>query len=647
MKIELKKLTLLNFQGIRAREIDFSQVTNIIGDNAAGKTTVFNAFTWLLFGKDGQDRHQFEIKTLDGNNNVIPKLNHEVTGIVNIDGTPKEFKRVLREKWTKKRGEQEAVFSGNTEDYFIDRVPMSKAEYQSAISEIIKEDQFKLITNPLYFNHTMEWKPRRTMLFKMAGDTTYEEVAQRNPKLQEILDEVNRKSIEGFKKQIKADAKQVREQLSQIAPRIDEQNRTMPEMPDVDAIKNQIGQLTTELEGIEGNLEALRNANKQKQDAIQAKYDEISKLTSLRSKLQQEAEDEAEKANAETRQELRKYKEEVESKQAEIHSAEQKITACKNEISELEKTNAELRAKIEKLNNDNPDFSQVQEECPTCKRPFDPDEVEDKKGEIEKSFNEEKVRKYNNLREQGIKNSQQITELTERIDKLKERNDVLQPELAEAKEKASSPTHASTAENFIDKEKIAEIDSKIEKIKGEIDQPNPEQDDEKEHQRKSEIQGEIDQLKEQLSVVKTIESKKERIEQLENESKDLAGQLAELEKKEFLADLFSKEYVAGIEEKINSMFEGVSFRMFRKQINEGETEDCTLIVNGVPWDALNSGKKIQAGIDCINTISKHYGYSAPIWIDNAESVIELPETESQLIRLVVSENHKKLTVENL
>jgi DNA repair protein SbcC/Rad50 len=86
--------------------------------------------------------------------------------------------------------------------------------------------------------------------------------------------------------------------------------------------------------------------------------------------------------------------------------------------------------------------------------------------------------------------------------------------------------------------------------------------------------------------------------------------------------------------------------MFRKQINEGETEDCTLIVNGVPWDALNSGKKIQAGIDCINTINKHYGYSAPIWIDNSESITKLPETDSQLIRLIVSENHKVLTVKN-
>lgn len=649
MKIKLKKLSLLNFQGIRNLEIDFSDRTDILGYNAAGKTTVLNAFTWLMFGKDAQDRQQFELKTLDANNQVIPKLNHEVKGIIEINGTPTELKRVLREKWVKKRGESELRFEGNTEDYFIDRVPMSKTDYQKAISDIIREDQFKLITSPLYFNSVMDWKTRREMLFRMAGDTTYAEVAEKDVKLEYILPDIEKKSIEGFKKQLAADKKAIRGELDQITPRIDEQSRTMPKIPDVDSINARIAELNEELEGINGNLEAINNANKQRQETLKLLYDQVNQLNAVKQKIKTEAINKADSINAESQNKINTIKNDIENKKIQADGLKGKIALSLKEIKYLEEQNNVLRNQIEKLNDETPDFSQVQEECPTCKRPFNPEDVEGKREDIERAFNEESERKFNNLQNKGIANNKEIKTHSENIDNWRKELSVLESEINDLIEKYNSVNVVAkhSFEEYLDKEQIAELDKKIASVNEEINKPRPGQDDEQEQIRKSEILKEIDKLKDELTAVKIIEGKKARIKELEESARDLSQQLAEIEKKEYLVELFNRTYITSIEDKINSMFgHGVKFRMFREQINGGETEDCTLIVGGVPWHDLNSAGKIQAGIACINSISMHFGYNAPVFVDNAETIITLPETESQLIRLIVSENHKELTVSN-
>ncbi|MNP21080.1 hypothetical protein D3C76_1136850 [compost metagenome] len=66
----------------------------------------------------------------------------------------------------------------------------------------------------------------------------------------------------------------------------------------------------------------------------------------------------------------------------------------------------------------------------------------------------------------------------------------------------------------------------------------------------------------------------------------------------------------------------------------------------MPFDGgLNSAARTNVGIDIINALSDHYGFSAPIFIDNAESVTQLVDTDAQVIRLVVSETDKQLRIE--
>ena len=119
MNIELKKLELLNFKGIKEKTIEFGRETNIFGRNETGKTTIFDSFTWLLFGKDSSNRSDFNIKTIDKNGEFIHGLEHQVIGVLDVDGKEVILRRLLKENWVKKRGFAEAVFSGNTTEYFI------------------------------------------------------------------------------------------------------------------------------------------------------------------------------------------------------------------------------------------------------------------------------------------------------------------------------------------------------------------------------------------------------------------------------------------------------------------------------------------------------------------------------------------------
>ncbi|WP_339063597.1 hypothetical protein [Tepidibacillus marianensis] len=142
---------------------------------------------------------------------------------------------------------------------------------------------------------------------------------------------------------------------------------------------------------------------------------------------------------------------------------------------------------------------------------------------------------------------------------------------------------------------------------------------------------------------KTIES---RIQELKQQEKNLAAEYEQLEQELFLTEEFIRTKVNLLEEKINSKFKFARFKLFETQINGGLAEVCETTFNGVPYSSgLNNAARINVGLDIINTLSEHYGISAPIFIDNAEAVTSLNETKGQQICLVVSEKDKQLRIE--
>ena len=180
-KVTLKELTLRNFKGIRDLAVKFGEVTTIAGANATGKSTVFDAFTWVLFGKDSNDRTDsgkgaFTVKTVGPDGNPILKLEHSVTAVLDVNGEEVALTRTLTEDWVKPRGKAEVELKGNTTHYFCNGVEIKAGAFQEKVAAITEEQLFKLITNPAYFP-SLDWKTQREILLRIAGGVTYEEVA--------------------------------------------------------------------------------------------------------------------------------------------------------------------------------------------------------------------------------------------------------------------------------------------------------------------------------------------------------------------------------------------------------------------------------------------------------------------------------------
>ena len=199
--MKLLKLKLKNFKGIKSLELVANgEDLRIFGDNATGKTTIYDAFLWLLFDKDSQNKADFAIKTLDKDGNVIHKLDHEVEGTFSVDGETIVLRKVYREKYTKKRGSATEEFSGHETDHFIDGVPVTKTEYTKRVSEIAPEAQFKLLTSPTYFNERMRWQDRRKVLLEVCGDVTMEDVVKANGDLAKLPQILGKHSLDDYKK---------------------------------------------------------------------------------------------------------------------------------------------------------------------------------------------------------------------------------------------------------------------------------------------------------------------------------------------------------------------------------------------------------------------------------------------------------------
>lgn len=638
--IRIKKLELRNFKGTRNLTIDFNQITNIYGDNSTGKTTVFDAFTWLLFGKDSTDRKQFNVKTLDKNNIVIPKLEHEVTAILEVDSQEVEVKRILKEKWVKKRGSLESEFSGNETLYYWNNVPLQAKEFLVKINGLIDEGIFKLITNPQYFN-ALKWQDRREVLIRITGNITDNKIAQGNDEFIKLITGLKDKTIEEYKREISARKKKLNTDLKAVPIRIDEANRSLPQIIDFTKIKADITQLESELESVENSI---LDKSKALTD-VQTKRTELqNEIFGYKSKVQNIEFEETQKLNNignETKSELVGLKLKKGSKQNQLDTTKNEAAIITHKRDVLKEKTDNLRNDWEVLNAKEIQFNENDLSCPTCK--LELEDTESKKTLLVENFKRDKTERLTVIQNDGKQLAQEIETLNNTITSNKSAIAILETELTELASKItalelpkSSEKHTPTLEDVLKtheeynqlKAKITELESKT------IETPKV--DTSELQQKKSDLKVKIKENKTLLNDEVVIERTNKRITELEEEERNLAQQISDLELSEFTIDAFIKSKIETLENRINSKFKLVKFRLFETQINGGEIECCDTLIDGVPYSDLNNASRINAGLDIINTLCDFYKVNAPVFIDNAESVNELVTTQSQLIRLVVT-----------
>lgn len=644
--MKLISLRLENFKGIKELEIAIDgENISIYGENATGKTTVADAFSWLLFGKDSKGRAKFGIKTLDNTGAVINNIDHSVRGTLEIDGETVELERVYKEKWTKKRGTATATFSGHVVDFFINGVPKKEKEYTKFIESIIDENMFKLLTSTNYFNEVLNWTDRRKMLITAFGDVEDADVLK-DSKYDKLVKAIGKNSADEYNKVIAAEKKKINKELSDNSVRIDEVSKSIVDYEDIEIV---IADLKAQSDAKYKAIADLRDkAYIAKQDGgesqlraeYKAKCDELQACKRDFESIKSDYINRATKEYDNFMNDIKRYKSSIRELNEIIEILEH------NKAIEIKRMK-DLKQQYETL----PKFFYLDEKlCPTCGQPLPPEEIAEAREKAEKAYNENRSRAIAEINERGNRAQKEVEIMTGKIE---ENNAKKQGYELEIKELAGALDAISkNIENYKEKMRVEltddykKLSAEVEALKKQLETPNEalnKQLAEIDEQIKA-LQGEADELGRKMLEYEVNRSNVERVNELQAEQQRLSSRYEELENLTYLIEDFTREKVRQLEEKISANFKYARFKMYDEQINGGLVETCEVMADNVPYTDLNNAAKINIGLDIINTFSRQANITVPIFIDNAEAVTKFIDTDSQVIKLVVDSNYKELEV---
>ncbi len=615
--MKILKLKISNFKGIKNRVIDFSGYNyNIYGENKSGKTRIADSWSWLLFGKDTHDKTDFEIRNINCNGDITHNVESEVEALIDIEGTQYTFKKVYSEKYTTKRNNAEILFDGSTITHYIDDNFKKQREYKDAIKNIIPEDTFKMLSNPLYFNNNnqVDWKLRRSTIFKLANNirTDYELASEMAAGVfademgfSEIVKVLKNHTIDEYKKIVARKKLEVNKEIKNIPVRIDELYREQPE-GDKESVLKAIERYTKQIEKLQHSKIGVEKVKMQTQ---------ISKLR--QSKLNEEQKNIV-KINVLESARKHSYDFSTENNVQELNL----ITYNKN-LKEVSDSLDKLRVKkvlVDKI-------------CPTCGHAID----EEKVVVALRKLNFEKAEKIGRL-------VSQMSGLVHSIDKTKvliEKNSIELNNIRKFNEGIDN--QIKTIKNTVFDEDI-----KIKTILKKIDILNVSTLKSVNSQRVVVLKDKVFNEHKKLADIESFERSITRINELKDKEKRLAIEFTKIVRDEILSNKFTSYKSNLLEQEVNRKFKMVKFKLFNKLVNGGIEETCITTVNGVSWSGLSGAEKIHAGMDIIKTLQKLYNITIPLFIDNRESITSLPSMAgTQIINLIVSKKDKEVRLARL
>ena len=636
--IRIMRLVLENFKCHRHLELVFEgKNATIYGDNATGKTSIYDALTWLLFGKDsaGNGEKNIEIKPLGSAGTVA---DHQAITSVEAElvagGETVTLKRTYREIWSTKRGNSEATYDGNTSEYFVDGVPCKKYTFDEKIKALVPEDLFRLLTSVDYFAATLPWQKRRGLLFDIAGSMTDRDIMATDSRFVPLLDAMGKLGLDDYKKKLLAEKKGYSGVKDETPARISECQKTIGDLQSVDfeGAKATVSALEAQQKELSAQMIALdHNA------AADAKRLEIREAQLALDKLN--TENTAYRAQqAAQRQNPDNLRQQITIEKTCLYSAKTLLEHKRGEVAAYDRAVDGLREEWIRVNSEN--FAGGQ--CPTCGQDLPLDQLQ----KAVAGFEEQKQRRMQEiarsaeLQKQAKANAEQNilateNEIREREAHIAQLEQACEAAVAAVVEPVDMPGYAENVAAA--RAKINGLETDLQQLMGGTTQAKNQLS-----AQLAEIAGKLRTARELVAKEGVLQYARQRIEDLREEARNAAAALEAIEKMLYMVEEFTRHKARHVESGINSLFEIARFRLFREQANGGLEERCDVVFEGVPYMGLNNGAKINVGIDIINTLSRHYGVTVPLFVDNAESVTRLWECGAQVIRLVVSEQDKEL-----
>lgn len=647
VEVRLQKLTLRNFMGIESLEIDAGgKDFSVYADNGVGKTTIATALFYLFFGKDSNNRKDFEIKTLGADGQPIHFLEHTVEGSFEISGQPLTLAKIYKEKWTAKRGSADKEFDGHTTDHFVNGVPVSKTEYDARIESICREETFRLLTDPNFFNMSLKWQQRREILLTVCGDVSDEDVILMNPELADLPQILGNHSIEEYRKILARQRPELNEKLRGLPMRIDE-------------VRRAIGTVQGSKESIDLDIAKLRAKRSEESEKLQA-IDNGVQAVELRkqlAELDREILTQKNKQTQELGERQRAEQQKLTELSAKYEDARRTTRRHQSELDDLKSSIDRNEARLQVLRADGQALQAqvfeplpVAEACPTCGQSLPAEEIEAARAKALSDFNLQKSTRLEKIIADGKALKAQNDELVARYESLRvdlqrvqETEQTLASEV-EAERARLASQHVQTAENA---ELIKLAEERIQ-LAIRIDSLGSQSESEKQTVRDdiARLDAAIQTLEGELAKLKLAETSKQRIDELTAEEKKLRLEIETLDRHTFTIEEFIRAKVRMLTDRINERFDTVRFKLFDTQVNGGIAETCVCTVNGVPFEgALNHGARVNAGLEIINVLAEHYKVAPFVILDNSESVTKTIPTVGQQIRLVVSAADRTLRIE--
>ena len=640
--VKILRLTLENFKCHRLLNLQFDGLNaGIYGDNAAGKTSVYDALTWLLFGKDsaGNGEKNIEIKPLDSLGNVVD--HSAVTAVeaeLSVDGETVILRRTYKEVWSTKRGSSTETFTENTSEYYIDGVPYKKNAFDDKVHEIVSEDVFRLLTSVSYFAAGLPWQQRRAVLFDMAGTLTDREIMAGNEAFAPLLEAMGKLELEDYKKKLGAEKRSLTGAKTEIPARISECQKTVEDLEGLDfaAAQAELDALNARKESLSEQVLAIENDTALSQKRLQIREAQMD-LSAL------------EKENGAYRRSQQNAVVDTVVIARELDTLRTRLSGRQKLLENEEQFIAHMEEKIQASRNE---WARVSTEsfsggiCASCGQTLPADKLQ-RAMEVFEANRKDRLRRIEataaSLKDTKAQAEYRIASYREEISGLEGEIQGKEQQLAAANANVVTVAdmedyvaRKATLEDRLDdltKELAAMADNTI-TVKGQLQQ-------------------QIEDVKRQIARAAEIVNKRtmldyaqKRIETLRQDAKNAAECLEAVEKMLYTIDEYTRYKTRFVEDSVNSLFRLAKFRLYREQANGGVEDRCDVVYDGVPYLGLNNGMKINVGIDIINALSRHHGVCVPLFVDNAESVTRLEYAGTQVIRLVVSAEDKKLRCVN-
>lgn len=643
MKMQLISLTLENFKCHEHLNVQFDgRSANIYGENAAGKSSIYDGLTWLLFGKDSHGKKDFDIKplTLEGSEKDHTAIT-SVEAVLRVDGAERKLKRTYYEVWSTRRGNAEATFDGHSSDYFVDDVPCKKNEFARRVGEIIEENAFRLLTSITYFAAELPWQERRAALFDVAAVATDEEIMASDTRFASLSASMQGLTMDDYRKKLAAQRKGLNQVRNDTPARLDECKKTVTDLSGIDfaALEGQKAEAQERRAAVQRELDQVEHdsGRTELQNKLAAIRNELGKLENENAAhrlAQQQAQgtDEA----APLRQSLTAFRAQESRRQRDLEYLRGRQKRLEGEVDAC-------RAKWDAINRE-----QFQGgTCPTCGQPLPKDKLEKSRA----AFERDKTRRKGDAVDAANHAKATLAGVQKDIAKLEQ-------ESSEEAKRAEAMTGQLQQLEKKPKAEIKDLDgyagqkAKLEAQAVEVQREITGMDSQSTARRKAlrdklaDIDRELDGLSGELSKKAALDYANKRMEDLRANAAAASKELNQLDEMLYLCEEFIRYKVRFIEDSINRRFSLVRFRLIREQINGGLEDCCDVTVDGVPYDTgLNDGAKVNAGIDIINTFSRHYDTWVPLFVDNSERVTSMIEANTQTILLEVSKRDHELRCE--